>query len=116
MRGSDAGEPKLHGKRPSGASVASRLGLVVGVLAVLAGLAVWAIKPRAKRVDLGRTPITPQRLRAHCEGHIGEPRVIEVRWMACCVCSCPPVCVCVSLRPSSKDRPRAPWLSRAGIS
>lgn len=47
--------------------------------AALAGGAVWYyIVPHAKPIDLRRGVLTPERLRFHCEEHIGPPRVEEV--------------------------------------
>lgn len=50
--------------------------LTIGVL--VAGAAWYWIVPHEKRLDLRRAVLTPERLRSHCEDHIGPPRVEEV--------------------------------------
>lgn len=55
--------------------------LLLGLLAAIAlvgGAAWYYIVPHAKPLDLRRGVLTPERLRFHCEEHIGPPRVEEV--------------------------------------
>jgi hypothetical protein len=51
---------------------------LLGVGALVGGYVWYYIVPHARPLDLRRGVLTPERLRAHCEDHIGHPRVEEV--------------------------------------
>lgn len=56
-----------------------RLLLTLLAVGALVGGAVWYfIVPHERQLDLRRNVLTPERLRSHCEDHIGPPRVEEV--------------------------------------
>lgn len=51
---------------------------LLGVGLLVGGWVWYYIVPHARQLDLRRGVLTPERLRAHCEDHIGPPRVEEV--------------------------------------
>lgn len=51
---------------------------LLGVGALVGGYVWYYIVPHARPLDLRRGVLTPERLRAHCEDHIGPPRVEKV--------------------------------------
>ena len=58
------------------------LAVALALLAVAAvgGAAFWYwIVPHARTIDYSRNLLTPERLKHHCEDHVGQPRVEEVR-------------------------------------